>query len=153
MPYLYFAMQVPKTVPQTRCTDGKPWRQFGIFVASTWRGPYEFRRLAPIFGEDASYIWHDPKADGGTGAFKMLYSKCCTIRCTTSMAPGKCAQRPGAKDGLEWTPNGNAGPPHPSPRESYGLVIPLVGGGSLQTARRERHQPIFGPGGELVVNV
>ena len=80
-------------------------------------------------------------------------SKCCTIRCTTSMAPGKRAQRPGAKDGLEWTPNGNAGPPHPSPRESYGLVIPLVGGGSLQTARRERHQPIFGPGGELVVNV
>jgi len=125
-------------------TDGKPWRQFGIFVAPTWRGPYEFRRLAPIFGEDA-YIWHDPKADGGTGAFKMLYHSM-----HNEHGPGKTCTTAWSKDGLEWTPNGNAGPPHPSPRESYGLVIPLEGGGSLQTARRERHQPIFGPGGELV---
>lgn len=128
----------------TMGTDGKPWRQFGIYVAPTWRGPYEFRRLAPIFGEDA-YIWHDPKADGGTGAFKMLYHSM-----HNEHGPGKTCTTAWSKDGLEWTPNGNAGPPHPSPRQSYGLVIPLEGGGSLQTVRRERHQPIFGPGGGLI---
>lgn len=128
---------VCKLAPR-RGPDGKPWRQMAIYVAPGWEGPYEFRRLAPIYGEDA-YIWHDPDADSGTGAFHMLYH-------AMHGGLGKTPTTAWSKDGLEWTPNGFAGPPNPAPRPSYGHSIELVGGDTIQLGRRERHQPIFKDG-------
>ena len=115
---------------------GLPWRQMAIYVAPSWRGPYELRRLTPVYGEDA-YVWHDPAADGGTGAFHMLLH---------AMRPTKVPTTAWSKDGLEWIANGYAGPPHPQPRASFNHSIALAGGGLVELQRRERHQPIFRDG-------
>ena len=59
---------------------------------------------------------------------------------------GKTPTTAWSKDGLDWTPNGFAGPPNPAPRPSYGHSIALQGGGVMELDRRERHQPIFKDG-------
>ena len=28
------------------------WRQMAVYTAPHWRGPYDFRRLTPVYGED-----------------------------------------------------------------------------------------------------
>ena len=96
--------------------------------------------MTPIYGEDV-YAWHDLEADSGKGAFRLFYH---------TMHPAKICSTAWSKDGLEWTPNGIAGPPNPQPRASYGADIELEGGGVLATVRRERHQPIFDENRRLV---
>jgi hypothetical protein len=105
-------------------------------VAPTYKGPYTLRRLTPIYGEDA-YVYYDRVHD----AFHMLLH---------AMHPHKTPTTAWSKDGLEWVPNGFAGPPNPQPRASFNSTIRLAGGGSLQVQRRERHQPIFGREGQLI---
>ena len=117
--------------------DGKTWRQMAIYVAPTWKGPYEFRRLTPVYGEDA-YIWYSTADDNGTGAFHMLLH---------SMHPHKIPTTAWSKDGIDWIPNGFSGPPHPQPRASFNSsTFALKGGGTMTVKRRERHQPIFKDG-------
>ena len=113
-----------------------PWRQMAVYIAPTWRGPFRFARLTPVWGEDA-YVWRDP----ARGAFHMLLH---------AMHPHKVPTTAWSEDGLEWTPSGFAGPPEPAPEAAFDSTIALVGGGVLQTARRERHQPIFDAGGQMV---
>ena len=33
-------------------TPPNKWRQMAVYTASHWRGPYSFRRLTPVYGED-----------------------------------------------------------------------------------------------------
>lgn len=115
---------------------GLPWRQIAIYVAPNWKGPYELKRLTKVYGEDP-YIWFDPEADNGTGAFHMLLH---------SMRPTKVPTTAWSKDGLEWFPNGFAGPPNPRPRPSFNYSILVEDGSVLNVVRRERHQPIFKDG-------
>ena len=115
---------------------GLPWRQIAIYVAPNWRGPYMLKRLTKVFGEDP-YIWFDPEADNGTGAFHMLLH---------SMKPRKVPTTAWSKDGLEWFPNGYAGPPNPNPRPTFNHSIFLKNGEVMEVVRRERHQPIFKEG-------
>lgn len=103
-----------------------PWRQMAIYVADSWRGPYQFRALAPVFGEDA-YIWKGPRA------FHMLLH---------TMHPHKTATTAWSPDGINWTPNGYAGPDRgdPVPRQTFSHSISLESGEVVELARRERHQ-------------
>ena len=116
---------------------GLPWRQMAIYAAPSWDSPYKFQRLTPVYGEDG-YIWYDPKADGGTGAFHMLLH---------AMRPVKIPTTAWSKDGLDWIPNGYAGPSaNPQPRSSFNYSIAMRNGDVLRVQRRERHQPIFKDG-------
>lgn len=64
------------------------WRQMAIYTAPNWRGPYTFRRLTQVYGEDA-YVWYDAYRD----AFHMIFH---------SMHPHKVPSTAWSKDGLEW---------------------------------------------------
>ena len=118
----------------------KPWRQMAVYVAPSYKGPYELKRLTPVYGEDA-YAWYDPKRD----AFHMLLH---------AMHPRKMPTTAWSKNGLDWTPNGFAGPPNPAARPSFNSSIALAAGAGqprvLHVHRRERHQPIFSNEGELI---
>lgn len=103
-------------------------RQMVMYIAPSWRGPFKFAKIAPVFGEDP-YIWQDPR-----GHFHMLLH---------SMLPHKIGTTAWSPDGLNWTPNGFGGPPNPNPLESFPHTIALEGGGSKSLARRERHQLLF----------
>merc|ERR1712039_516270 len=110
---------------------GSPWRQMAVYIAESWRGPYRLRTLTPVFGEDA-YVWEGPRA------FHMIVH---------SMHPHKIPTVAWSPDGINWIPNGYAGPDRgePVPRQSFSHTIELESGSSLQLARRERHQVLVDP--------
>ena len=50
------------------------WRQFAIYTADTWRGPYHFRRLTPVYGEDA-YVWQSATSGDWHMLFHAMHPK------------------------------------------------------------------------------
>lgn len=110
-------------------TPPDKWRQMAVYTAPSWRGPYTFRRLTPVFGEDP-YVWHNPQRD----AYHMIFH---------SMHPHKLPSTAFSKNGLDWTPDGFAGEPSPTPRAAFNSSIALANGKVFQAHRRERHQLLF----------
>ena len=110
---------------------------FGVAVAPSWSGPYRWKAITQIFGEDA-FIWRQP-ADG---SFHMLFhTTVYPVRgiCTTAWS----------RDGLHWTPafattaNTTVAQAYPS----FGMEFRLDVGGSFVASRRERHQLVMDSAG------
>jgi hypothetical protein len=107
-------------------------RQFGVATAPEWRGPYTDLGLIPVYGEDA-YVWRDP--DGAPGAGWHMLSQ-----------GGNYAPQYPPYTGhfhVAFSPDGVSGWTVEAGSEVFNASIALQSGGSVELARRERHQVLF----------
>lgn len=110
---------------------------FGVAVAPSWKGPYHWKAITQIFGEDA-FVWRQPV----DGSFHMLYHT------TVYPVRGICSTA-WSRDGLHWKPafattvNTTVGETY----ASFGKEFRLAAGGSFVASRRERHQLVMDSAG------
>jgi hypothetical protein len=107
-------------------------RQFGVATAPSWDGEYTDRGLIPVYGEDA-YVWRDPAGAPG-GGFHILFQG-------GSYAPIYPSYL--GHWHTAFSPDGVTGWAVERFSMAFNGSIALQSGGSLELARRERHQVVF----------